>query len=184
MAALGSLLRRRDPHRDAAAALYAGAVAAARAPSLFADLGVPDTLDGRFDSLSLFVILLIERLRRDAEPGPALAQSVFDAMFRDMDRSLRESGVGDPSMARQMRAMWNAFHGRALAYGAALAAGDAAALADALARNVWRGAPPPDGAAAVLAARALADAGHLRGQPLDRFVAGAAGFLPRTEATR
>lgn len=182
MAALGALLGlRRDPHRVAAAALYAAAVAAAREPFLFAGLGIPDTVDGRFDSVTLFVALLIERLRLAPAPGPALAQAVFDAMFRDMDRTLREMGVGDPSMARRMKAMWNAFHGRALAYRAALAAGEAAGLAAALARNVWRGAPPV-GAAEALAERVLAEARHLAAQPFEVFVAGTAGFLPRPAA--
>ncbi len=179
MAALGSLLGlRRDPHRPAAAALYAAAVAAARAPDLFAGIGIPDTVDGRFDSVALFTFLLIERLRLAPDPGPALAQAVFDAMFRDMDLTLREMGVGDPSMARQMKAMWNAFHGRALAYRPALVRGDAAELADALGRNVWRGAPPSSGAAAALAGLVLAEARHLAAQPLEAFTAGTAGFLP------
>jgi cytochrome b pre-mRNA-processing protein 3 len=180
MAALGSLLGwRRDPLRRPAAALYAAAVAAARTPALFVAGGVPDTVDGRFDSLCLFVLLLIERLRTLPEPGPALAQEVFDAMFRDMDLTLREMGVGDPSMAKRMKAMWNAFHGRAVAYRPALAAEDAAGLAAALGRNVWRGAPPP-GAAEALAAQALAQSRHLAGQPLEAFRAGTAGFLPAT----
>ena len=179
MAALGFLPRlRRDRHRPAATALYAAAVAAARAPDLFADIGIPDTVDGRFDSVSLFVVLLIERLRLAPDPGPALAQAVFDAMFRDMDVTLREMGVGDPSMAPRMKAMWNAFHGRALAYRPALERADAAGLAEALGRNVWRGAPPSPGAALALAGRALAVARHLAAQPLEAFAAGTAGFLP------
>ena len=93
----------------------------------------------------------MRRLQREAEPGPALAQAVFDAMFSDMDVSLREMGVGDLSVGRRVRAMWEAFNGRALAYDAALAAGDLAALEAALVRNVWRGAPPPEGCAAALA---------------------------------
>ena len=182
MAPLGALLGlRRDPHRPAAEALYAVAVAAARDPVLFARLGIPDTLDGRFDSLSLFVVLLIDRLQAAPDPGPALAQAVFDAMFHDMDRNLREMGVGDQSLPRRMKAMWNAFHGRALAYRPGLAAEDAGELAAALARNVWRGDPPP-GAAAALAERARAEARHLSAQPLGAFTAGTAGFLPPAPA--
>ena len=172
---------RRDPHRAVGEALYAAAVAAARDPALFAQLAIPDTLDGRFDSLSLFAVLLIERLRAAPAPGAALAQAVFDAMFRDMDRSLREMGVGDPSLPKRMKAMWNALHGRALAYGPALAADDAAALARALARNVWR-EEAPAGAPVALAARALAEARHLATQPLDALGAGQVAFLPRRAA--
>ena len=120
-------------------------------PWFYRALGVPDTLDGRFDLIALHAFLLIHRLQDAAEPGPALAQAVFDAMFSDMDNNLREIGVSDLSVGKRMRAMWEAFHGRAKAYATAIEAADRAALEAALARNVWRGAAP-DGAAASLAA--------------------------------
>jgi cytochrome b pre-mRNA-processing protein 3 len=154
-------------------------VSAARAPYYFAELGVPDTLDGRFDLVGLFAALVIRRLRQaDAgRAGPVLAQAVFDAMFADMDFNLRELGVGDLSVAKRMRAMWEAFHGRALAYQAPLDARDEAALAEALARNVWRGAAP-EGAARALAHMALRQAAHLGGQDVAALIAGQVDFLP------
>jgi cytochrome b pre-mRNA-processing protein 3 len=137
MGALTALLglRRRDRHERAGFRLYTAAVAAARAPALYAELGVPDTLDGRFDMVGLHAFLLIDRLRRDVPPGPDLAQSVFDAMFSDMDQTLREMGVGDLTVGKRVRAMWEAFHGRAAAYETALdAAEDGALAAEAMAR--------------------------------------------------
>jgi cytochrome b pre-mRNA-processing protein 3 len=128
-------------HERAGFSLYGTAVAAARNPYLYTTLGVPDTLDGRFDLIGVHVFLLIRRLRALKPPGPALAQAVFDAMFSDMDVNLREIGVGDLSVGRKVRAMWEAFHGRASAYQAAIEQ-DEAALSAALARNVWRGGEP------------------------------------------
>ena len=120
--------------------LYTAAVTAARNPYFYAELGVPDTLDGRFDLVGLHAALLIRQLRTLPPRGKDVAQAVFDAMFSDMDTNLRELGVGDMTVARNVRAMWEAFHGRATAYGAALDDADPAALESALARNVWRGA--------------------------------------------
>jgi len=175
---------RRRPHERAGFELYGAAVAAARAPLLFERLAVPDTVEGRFDLVSLHVALVIRRLRTDADPrGPALAQAVFDAMFADMDVNLREMGVGDLSVGKRVRRMWEAFHGRALAYEAALEAGDSAALADALARNVWAGAAP-EGAAARLAALAEAQAAQLARQGMAALAAGQVGFLPAEEVLR
>ena len=169
---------RRRPHERAGFELYGAAVAAARDPGLFAELGVPDTVEGRFDLVSLHVALLIRRVRTDADArGPALAQAVFDAMFADMDVNLREMGVGDLSVGKRVRRMWEAFHGRALAYEAAFDSTDAAALAEALERNVWRGEAPP-AAPARLAARARAQADHLAGQEMSALLAGRATFLP------
>lgn len=137
------LLRRNRLERPAYL-LYGAAVAAARAETFYADLAVPDTVDGRFDMVSLHVYLVIRRLAGLPDPGPRLAQAVFDAMFSDMDVNLREMGVGDLGVSRRNRAMWEAFHGRSAAYQAALDSDDATGLTAALIRNVWRGNPPRD----------------------------------------
>jgi cytochrome b pre-mRNA-processing protein 3 len=164
-------------HERAGFALYTEAVGAARAPVYFQGFGVADTLDGRFDLVALFAALVIRRLGALPDPGPSLAQAVFDAMFADMDFNLRELGVGDMSLPKRMRAMWEAFHGRALAYQAAIEAGDLGGLEEALARNVWRGEPPP-GAAAALAAATLRQDAHIATQGIDALRTGAISFLP------
>ncbi len=174
----------RRRHERAGFRLYTAAVAAARAPYLYAKLGVPDTLDGRFDLVGLFVFTLIDRLRLAPEPGPALAQAVFDAMFSDMDVTLREMGVGDLSVGKKVKAMWEAFNGRVRAYAAAVAAGDGLSLELAIARNVWRGADPPEGAAAALARMALAERAHLEQQPLSALARGEVDFLPAAQAAQ
>jgi cytochrome b pre-mRNA-processing protein 3 len=177
-------LARRSRHERAGFQLYGAAVAAARDPFLYTSLGVPDTLDGRFDLIGLHAFLLIQRLKRERESGPALAQAVFDAMFSDMDINLREMGVGDLVVGKRVKAMWEAFHGRASAYAAALQANDMSALTAALARNVWRGATPPDGAAAALCRLAVAQDAYLATQTLASLQAGSARFLPPAEAVR
>jgi cytochrome b pre-mRNA-processing protein 3 len=166
----------RKPHERAGFALYGAAVAAARDPVFFESLGVPDTLDGRFDLVSLHAGLLVCRISRDADPrAKNLAQAVFDAMFADMDVNLREMGVSDLAVGKRVKRMWEAFHGRAQAYDAALQAADRPALEEALARNVWRGEAPA-GAAARLAGQSEAIAAALAGQPFTSLVAGDARF--------
>ncbi len=171
---------RRNRHERTGYELYGATVAAARDPDLYAVLGVPDTLDGRFDLIGLYAFLLIRRLNRLPEPGPALAQSVFDAMFNDMDVNLRELGVGDLSVGRKMRTMWEAFHGRANAYQAAIEAGDPATLAAALERNVWRGVA--NQGAVELARATLAQEAYLANQDLSELGRGIVRFLPAAEA--
>ena len=117
------------------------------------------------------VFLLVHRLHKEGKAGKDLAQAVFDAMFADMDTNLREIGVGDMTVGKKVKAMWEAFHGRSTAYAAALDASDAEALAVALERNVWRMAAPA-GAAAVLARAILDQSTALAGQPLADLLAG------------
>jgi cytochrome b pre-mRNA-processing protein 3 len=177
-------LIRRGRHERVGFELYGAAVTAAREPFLYTGLGVPDTLDGRFDMVGLHAFLLIQRLKREPAPGPALAQAVFDAMFSDMDVNLREMGVGDLSVGRKVRVMWEAFHGRAAAYAEAMNAGDMASLDAALERNVWRGIPPPSGSTQALRRVTLAQAAHLSTQILGSLARGTVDFLSAEEASR
>lgn len=178
MTKLRSLFGLRRPHERTGFALYGSAVSAAREPVLYTEVGVPDTLDGRFEMVSLHVFFLIDRLRRDAAPGPDLAQAVFDAMFSDMDINLRELGVGDLSVGKKVKTMWEAFHGRAAAYRDALASADPAhTLGAALTRNVWRGGPVPQERVARLVRLSFAQATHLGSQPLRQLQAGTVTFL-------
>jgi cytochrome b pre-mRNA-processing protein 3 len=137
----GWLQRRRERRALAHSAdlLYVCLVEQARAPWLYAELGVPDSVDGRFDMIILHVWAAHRALAARPAPGPALAQRLVDTMFADMDRGLRELGAGDHGIARRLKQMIGAFHGRIAAYEAA---GDDAALAAALARNVYRSTEP------------------------------------------
>jgi cytochrome b pre-mRNA-processing protein 3 len=179
---LAGFLRRRGKHERAAFQLYGSAVAAARDPYLYASLGVPDTLDGRFDAIVLHVYLIVRRLEGEAEQGASLAQAVFDAMFLDMDINLREMGVGDLSVGKRNRAMWEAFHGRCATYAAVW--DDKPAFEAAIARNVWRGAEPPAGSAAALVRLAVSQAAGLTAQSLDALLNGDIRFEPAELAAR
>ena len=120
----------------AVAALYGACVAQARLPDFYRVLAVPDTIDGRFDLLVLHVVLVMRRLSGEAE----FKQQLFDLMFADMDRNLREMGVGDMGVGKKIKPMISAFYGRAQVYEKALAESDDA-LAQALARNLYGKAP-------------------------------------------
>ena len=162
-------LFRRASSEAVVSRLYAALVAASRSASLYADLGVPDTFEGRFESLTLHAALVVRRLQACEAPGPALAQEIVDTIFAHFDRTLREMGVGDTTVPKRMRTMVEAFLGRASAYAEALAEGGPALVA-ALARNT--GAIDAAGLARYVAASETA----LARQPLQGFVDGALPF--------
>jgi cytochrome b pre-mRNA-processing protein 3 len=157
----GRLFRGRRSAAGNAASLYGAIVAQARSPAFYSEARVPDTVEGRFEMVVLHTVLATRRLAQGT-PMAELGQEVFDLFCRDMDRSLREMGVGDLSVPKKMRQIGEAFYGRAAAYEPPLAAGDGAALAEAIARNVYAGAAPPGGSAMV-AAYAIAAARELAG---------------------
>lgn len=145
-----AFLRRDGTRRRTIEALHVRINAAARVPALYDALGVPDTVEGRFEALCLHVVLVLRRLRALPAPASDVAQDLVESVFRQLDAALRELGVGDFGVPKRMKKLGKAFYGRAERYGAALDADDAAGLAAALARNVM--GTEDAGAAASLAA--------------------------------
>jgi cytochrome b pre-mRNA-processing protein 3 len=132
-------LFRRTPRDDTIARLYGTIVAQARAPAFYQIYGVPDTVNGRLEMVMLHAVLFLRRLQGEAAPIRALGQGLFDQFCRDMDGSMREMGVGDLAVPRNMRRIGEAFYGRQAAYQAGLDAPDDERLAAALHRNVFAG---------------------------------------------
>jgi len=126
------------PGGEQAHLLYAEIARAARIPEFYLHYDVEDTLDGRFDTLTLMVVLVVRRLNKAGKEGTTLAQEVIDMMFADMDLSLHEIGVSENKVGKKVKTMATAFLGRMKAYSSALDNGNSAELAAALGRNLYR----------------------------------------------
>lgn len=150
--------RAHDARRQAAEQLYHAVVKQARRPVWYRELGVPDTPEGRFEMIALHAALVVRRLRREGVAGQALGQQLFDAMFVDLDGSLRELGVSDLSVGTYVKRLAGNFYARLAALDEGL--GDATpqgrSLHPMLRANVYLGAAPSDRQLAALA-RALTE---------------------------
>ncbi len=120
-------LFRRSSHNRTIRDLYGMIVAQARSPAFYADYGVPDTVEGRFDLIVLHLVLAAAPARRGGRLRAPVGQKLFDAFCRDLDDNLREMGVGDLAVPKRMRRFAEAFYGRQAAYLAALPRGRAGA---------------------------------------------------------
>ncbi len=174
------ILRRlfRSSFDEIAALIYRRLVAQARQPVFYSAYGVPDTVDGRFEMIALHVFLLLHRLKSQEGGAADLSQALFDTMFADMDRSLREMGAGDLGVGRRVKAMAEGLYGRIAAYEAGLAADDAA-LSAALRRNLFgtlRDAEPPPAALAGFCAYLRQAVALLAAQPVDGLERGELTF--------
>lgn len=172
--------RRRE---QAAGALYLALVAQARLPVFYTAMGVPDSVEGRYDLVILHAWLLMRRLGViPGEAARALSQSTFDLMFADMDQSLREMGVTDTGVGKRVRRMAEAFYGRIAAYDKAQAEGAQAegggALERALTRNVYQTVTPTADQVAAMASYVLAQQRHLAGLGDAELLAGTVTFGP------
>jgi cytochrome b pre-mRNA-processing protein 3 len=162
--------------RDAAELAYRRVVEQARQRVFFAECGVPDTLDGRFELICLHAFLYLHRLKSERPRATALAQAFFDTMFADLDHALREMGTGDLRVGREVKRMAQGFYGRIRAYEKGIAADDRA-LGAALARNLFgtvAGRAVPLDAMAVYVRRAAED---LRAQAAAELLAGQVRFV-------
>lgn len=157
-------------------ALYASVVEQSRSPALYAGLGAPDTVEGRFEIYTLHVVLLLDRLTGQGAAAQETSQALFDTYVKSLDNALREMGVGDLSVGKKMRRLGEAFFGRVKSYGLAFAAlPDTAELEALLARTVYAGA---ESRASDLAAYVLAQRERLAAQPTEDFVAGQVDWSP------
>jgi cytochrome b pre-mRNA-processing protein 3 len=173
-------LFRRSAQRDTISTLYGMIVAQARLPVFYRDYAVADTVNGRFDLIVLHLALVVDRLMQDPA-AQAAGQGIFDLFCRDMDDNLREMGISDLKVPKEMQRMGQAFYGRSQAYlnaiPAALQPGDGSrALIEALARNIYGGAPSAHAAAPRLAAYMLEAVRELKAQETASLMAGQVRF--------
>jgi cytochrome b pre-mRNA-processing protein 3 len=131
-----SLFRKKSHNQPIVDRQYAVLTTTARLPFFYTHLGVPDTVMGRFEMLSVVMILFFRRTSKSTVSGQELAQEIVDAFFQDIDHSIRELGIGDQGVPKRMKKLAGMFYGRLEAYSAAVEAKDAAALAEALRRNI------------------------------------------------
>lgn len=174
---ISRILRGGGETRQIAGQLFNRIVAQARQAVFFRSLGVPDTVDGRFDMLVLHAFLVFQRLKGQGDRGAELAQALYDTVIEDMEASLRQLGAGDAGVGKRVRVMTEALQGRVVAYEAALA-GNPLEVEAAIRRNLYGTVEPELEAVRAVAyyfrrAKDLADR-----QPLDRILRGIFEFPP------
>ncbi len=155
----------------AAGKLFGRLVTQARHRVFYEQLGVPDSVDGRFDMVVVHIFLVFQRLRGQGDGAAILSQALYDTLILDLEASLRQLGAGDVGVGKRIRVMTEALQGRIKAYDAALA-GSSLDLEAALRRNLYGTIEPQTETLRVMAdylrrGKELADR-----QPLDRIQRG------------
>jgi len=159
-------------NRKLAHGIYSAAVAQSRMPIFYTEFGVPDTVEGRFDMISLHIVLVMRRLKQDHARSRDLSQALFDYMFDDVDQNLREMGIGDLGVGNRIKKMAEAFYGRLAAYDAALDETDDAALTRAIERNVFGDSEPAPERLSLFAAYVRQEWRRIEEWRMDRLLTG------------
>ena len=92
--------------------LFQLAVAEARRPDWFVEGEVPDTVNGRFAVLATIIALLSVRLEAEGTEGAQVTVDITERMVESLDAELREMGLGDPTLGKQVRSLVGAVGGR------------------------------------------------------------------------
>jgi cytochrome b pre-mRNA-processing protein 3 len=166
---------RRNPRAATIAKLYGAIVAQARQPAFYRDYAVPDTVEARLDMIILHLALVTRRFGDDAA-SRGLGQGIFDAFCQDIDDNLREMGVGDLAVPKQMRRVGEAYFGRAAAYRQALEEPGGPGLAEAISRNIYGSGALDSAGAARLTAYVTQAARQLAAQEAGAFHRGQIDF--------
>jgi len=164
----------RKPELESAHSLYAETIHAARRPAIYTEMGVPDTPEGRFETLALMAFLVLRRLKTE-EKARNVSQAYFDIMFEDIDSNLRELGVGDISVGKKVKKLAQSFYGRIKAYEEALT-GDDEALEAALRKHPYRNMEPMDAHVSRLARHVRREDAYLAQQPVQALLVGEIAF--------
>ncbi|HNQ92101.1 MAG TPA: ubiquinol-cytochrome C chaperone family protein [Alphaproteobacteria bacterium] len=181
----GFLQSKRRTTLETARNLYDLIMDASRQKWFYKDGMVPDTVEGRFEILTLHVGLVVNRLCKPdmGKEGRVLAQTLFDVMFRNLDWSLREMGVGDLAVPRRVKKMMESFKGRTFAYDEALKSGSGE-IKHALIRNMYGKVAEPHAAQLdVMADYVQGCADKLDKQGLSDFWMGRVYFSPVPTST-
>jgi cytochrome b pre-mRNA-processing protein 3 len=156
--------------RAALRPLYDSVIAAARQPAWYREGGVPDTLEGRFDMVAAVLATVLLRLETDGEGARAESVTLTEIFIDDMDGTLRQIGIGDFVVGKQVGKLVGALGGRLGAFRDAF--GGAVPLEAAVRRNIWRDAPVGDAQVAFVSARLRRLHEALTAIPLEPLLAG------------
>ncbi|WP_347302172.1 ubiquinol-cytochrome C chaperone family protein [Croceibacterium sp. TMG7-5b_MA50] len=136
MSALSRLFRPRPDPRGQLRPLWHRVVEVSRAERWYRQGGVADSVPGRFDMIATILALVLLRLEA-ADAPPEHGVHLTELFVADMDRQLRESGVGDLVVGKKIGRLVAALGGRLGALRDAFApTADPALLEDAVRRNV------------------------------------------------
>ena len=117
-----------------------------RLPIFYTQYGIPDTFYGRYELLALHLVIVMEACRHQLpeEFASEINQALFTYSFRQVERSLRELGVGDMGVPKRMRRLMKGFNGRLQAL-STIGMADDHEISDFLQRNLLGNADVPLG---------------------------------------
>lgn len=102
---------------------------------------MPDTLEGRFAVLATILALLSVRLERGGDDADQLSIGLAERFIESMDSDIRQMGIGDPAIGKQVRSLVGALAARVERWRAVLGNPDSD-WSPAVLRSIYRDRQP------------------------------------------
>lgn len=166
----------RAARKEAAEKIYDAIVAQSRNPVFYVRCRVPDTLSGRFDMLVIHMFVVLQNLKLGGREGELLGRDLIEAFIREMDSMVRDLGVRDVQVAKEVRKVANLFYGQLNLYTAAVEKKNRNALADAVGKSFQSGDDQAHVAADDLAEYIFASVKAIGEMPLNMLLQGSLRF--------
>jgi cytochrome b pre-mRNA-processing protein 3 len=162
----------RSNDREMVHALYQSVVEEARQTHWYEEGGVVDTIDGRFDMVNAVLALVLIRMETLGEIANLASTLLAETFVDDMDGQMRELGMGDVVVGKNIGKMMAALGGRLGVYREGVSSGN---LREVLVRNLYRGDLPTEAALSHTNSGLLALRDRLFSASLDDLMAGRLG---------
>tara|TARA_S200000501_G_C20793762_1_gene730772 strand:- start:375 stop:926 length:552 start_codon:yes stop_codon:yes gene_type:complete len=118
--------------------IYDQIISQSRIKEIYSKFGINDTLEGRFDFIILHYSMIMIKINSFGKVGEDVSQKLFDLFMEDIDKNLREIGVSDIKIGKEVKKMSSAVIGRYNAYNTAITSNNNEKLKDALKNNLYR----------------------------------------------
>lgn len=133
-----------DPKRGQP--LFDAAVGEARRPHWYVEGAVPDTVEGRFAMVATVLALILVRLESSGPQGDSASIALTERFIEAMDAEVRQMGVGEPGLGKQVRSLVGALANRVGHWRSVVGSEDE--WAPAVLRSLYRGQQPGESALA------------------------------------
>ena len=111
-----------------------------RVIDFYENYSVEDSLDGRFDLMSVHMAIVLKKLdhHKNFKDVPEFKRILQEIMFVNLDLTLSEIGVCDLGVGKKIKVMAEAFYGRMIAYQNLFSSENKDEMSNTLKRNLYR----------------------------------------------
>ena len=109
---------------------------------LYLQYKIIDTFENRFELLTIHIVLVVKAMKSDSLMGNKTIQKLFDEIFKYLDNSFRELGLGDKVIEMNLNKLLSIFLKKIKLYEQALSENNDSSLKKILINSIYKNEHP------------------------------------------